>query len=81
MRACCQNSQKKYINKDRTIDKDVLQSVLKSPIDIVEVPDHELKFYFPREIKNKYKYLIIQDKKEIEICKCACHIKGINLHH
>lgn len=68
---CCNNTYVKYINKDRSIDRDVIE-------------DLELKQKEALESKRKEEEAAGRPypvKFKPISCECPCHVKGMNVMH
>jgi hypothetical protein len=95
MGPCCKFCYDTYLNTDRTIDESMFNEAYKKHYQVDSNPKILLKkeSYQPSK-KGRFKFLkrmpepvvflkysMMVDDKEIEICNCECHIKGIVCLH
>lgn len=95
MGPCCKFCYDTYLNTDRTIDESMFNEAYKKRYKVDSNPKILLKkescqpskkgrFQFLKRMPEPVvflKYSMMVDDKEIEICNCECHIKGIVCLH
>lgn len=93
--ACCRLCYDQYLKPDRTIDEPKFQQSYRkrykadSDIEIITVkksyqPNKTGRFQFLKKMPSPvifYEYSMVVDNKQIEICRCDCHIEGVVCLH
>ncbi len=93
--ACCRLCYDQYLNKDRTLNEEKLQTAYRKRYkrnDVVSIITTE-KYYQPEKsgyfkfLKKTpepviyYEYKMIIDGNEVKLCNCDCHIEGVTCLH
>lgn len=95
MGPCCKFCYDTYLNNDRTIDESMFNEAYKKRYKVDSnakillkkdsyQPSKKGRFKFFKRMPEPVvflKYSMMVDDKEIEICNCECHIKGIVCLH